>query len=160
MEKNGLPPLDDKLLDFYKNAYEFYQKYYMCDFQVDYDKVKVVSELTYYQVNEEEFSTLEELKDHIKFYFTGMTLNDILLEINYYFIEENGILYALDFREHRYVGQLIDKAEENARTQGEAFVYISTGESGLYEKYGYSFYKMMKDLGGEDSRVYRKAICS
>ena len=38
------------------------------------------------------------------------------------------------------------------------WIYISTGETGLYEKYGYSFWKMMKDMNGEDSRVYRKEI--
>jgi len=38
------------------------------------------------------------------------------------------------------------------------YIYISTGETGLYEKYGYSFWKMMKDVNGEDSRVYRKEI--
>lgn len=71
-----------------------------------------------------------------------------------------GFVYTFpEFRGHRYVGQLIEQAEENVRTQGKAFVYISTYASGLYEKYGYSFYKMMKDAEGEDSRVYRKAIC-
>ena len=35
------------------------------------------------------------------------------------------------------------------------YLYISTGEVGLYEKYGYSFWKTMKDMHGEDSRVYR-----
>ena len=28
----------------------------------------------------------------------------------------------------------------------------------MYEKYGYDFFKMDKDIGGEDSRVYRKAL--
>lgn len=35
-------------------------------------------------------------------------------------------------------------------------VYISTGATGLYEKYGYSFCQMMKDMHGEDSRVYTR----
>ena len=28
----------------------------------------------------------------------------------------------------------------------------------MYEKYGYEFFKTDKDIGGEDSRVYRKAF--
>lgn len=32
--------------------------------------------------------------------------------------------------------------------------YFTLNENGLYEKYGYTFYKMMKDINGEDSRVY------
>ena len=72
-----------------------------------------------------------------------------------------GFVYTFpEFRGHRYMEQLIEKAEEKARSQGEKFIYISTGEIGLYEKYGYSFYKIMKDMGGEETRVYRKAICS
>ena len=39
-------------------------------------------------------------------------------------------------------------------------IYISTGETGLYEKYGYQFWKIMKDVHGEDSRVYRTDIVS
>ena len=39
-------------------------------------------------------------------------------------------------------------------------IYISTGETGLYEKYGYQFWKIMKDVAGDDSRVYRTDIVS
>ena len=39
-------------------------------------------------------------------------------------------------------------------------MYISTNHIGLYEKYGYEFFQMMKDVGWEDSRVYRKAMDS
>ena len=33
---------------------------------------------------------------------------------------------------------------------------ISTGHTGLYEKYGYEFFKTEKDVSGEDSRIYCK----
>lgn len=70
-----------------------------------------------------------------------------------------GFVYTFpQFRGHRYIEKLIKKAEENAHNRGVEFVYISTGETGLYEKYGYSFYKILKDIGGDDSRVYRKAL--
>ena len=45
-----------------------------------------------------------------------------------------------------------------AAEDGMEYVYISTNHEGLYEKYGYAFYQMMKDIGGEDSRVYRKCV--
>jgi inorganic pyrophosphatase len=41
-----------------------------------------------------------------------------------------------------------------AKKKGHNHIYISTGEIGLYEKYGYRFWKNMKDVSGEDSRVY------
>ena len=41
---------------------------------------------------------------------------------------------------------------------GREYIYISTNHTGLYEKYGYEFFQMDKDIGGEDSRVYRKAL--
>ena len=41
---------------------------------------------------------------------------------------------------------------------GKEYIYISTNHTGLYEKYGYEFFQMDKDMDGEDSRVYRKAL--
>lgn len=63
-----------------------------------------------------------------------------------------------DFAGHRYMGILLDAAYDAARKDGAKEIYISTGETGLYEKYGYSFYRMMKDMHGEDSRVYRREV--
>jgi GNAT superfamily N-acetyltransferase len=71
-----------------------------------------------------------------------------------------GFVYTFPaFRGNRYMGQLLDHAEVLARGEGHRTIYISTGETGLYEKYGYSFWKTMKDVNGEDSRVYRKTVC-
>ena len=70
-----------------------------------------------------------------------------------------GFVYTFPaFRGNRYIGQLLDYAEVLARGEDHRYVYISTGETGLYEKYGYSFWKTMKDVNGEDSRVYRKLV--
>ncbi len=67
-----------------------------------------------------------------------------------------GFVYTFpQYRGHRYVGFLLAHAYEAAKSYGAKQIYISTGEVGLYEKYGYSFYKLMKDIHGEDSRVYR-----
>ena len=70
-----------------------------------------------------------------------------------------GFVYTFPaFRGNRYMGKLLDYAEVLARGEGHRYIHISTGETGLYEKYGYSFWKTMKDVNGEDSRVYRKLV--
>lgn len=61
-------------------------------------------------------------------------------------------------RGHRYLGKLIEHAERLARDGGAENLYISTGETGLYERYSFAFMGMMKDVHGEDSRVYIKAL--
>lgn len=70
-----------------------------------------------------------------------------------------GFVYTFPQRRgHRYVGRLLDYAHFLARNDRHPYIYISTGETGLYEKYGYIFWKVMKDIGGEDSRVYRRRV--
>lgn len=67
-----------------------------------------------------------------------------------------GFVYTFpQYRGHRYMETLLEFAYITAKGDGVRQLYISTGETGLYEKYGYSFYCMMKDMHGEDSRVYR-----
>lgn len=63
-----------------------------------------------------------------------------------------------DYRGNRYVGKLLSHAEGLAREAGVENIYISTNHIGLYEKYGYEFYKIMKDVDGEDSRVYKRHL--
>lgn len=70
-----------------------------------------------------------------------------------------GFVYTFpQYRGHRNMGILLDAAYDAAKKDGAKQIYISTGETGLYEKYGYSFYRMMKDMHGEDSRVYRREV--
>ena len=70
-----------------------------------------------------------------------------------------GFLYTFpDYRGHHYAGMLLDYAESIATVMEREYIYISTNHVGLYEKYGYEFYKMEKDIHGENSRVYRKDI--
>lgn len=67
-----------------------------------------------------------------------------------------GFVYTFpEDRGHRYMGLLLDFAYATARANGARYIYVSTDKTGLYEKYRYSFYQMMKDMNGEDSRVYR-----
>lgn len=70
-----------------------------------------------------------------------------------------GFVYTFPkFRGKRHMGKLLEYACFLAGKEGRRHIYISTGETGLYEKYGYRFWKMMKDVNGEDSRIYRKDI--
>ena len=66
-----------------------------------------------------------------------------------------GFVYTFpEYRGNRWAGKLLEYAYMLAKKDGHKHIYISTGETGLYEKYGYHFLKTMKDIGGEDSRVY------
>ena len=67
-----------------------------------------------------------------------------------------GFVYTFpEYRGKRHIGKLLDQVYEFAKDDGYKHIYISTGETGLYEKYGYSFWKTMNDMHGEDSRIYR-----
>lgn len=68
------------------------------------------------------------------------------------------VFTAEEYRGRRCAGELISYAEGLAREDGHEFTYISTDHVGLYEKYGYELYQMVKSLDGEDARVYRKKI--
>ena len=66
-----------------------------------------------------------------------------------------GFVYTFpEYRGKRRAGKLLEYAYILAKNEGHKHIYISTGETGLYEKYGYRFWKNMKDINGEDSRVY------
>lgn len=62
------------------------------------------------------------------------------------------------YRGKRCMGKLLEYAYDLAEKEGHKYIYISTGEVGLYEKYGYTFWKMMTDVYGDESRVYRREI--
>jgi GNAT superfamily N-acetyltransferase len=67
-----------------------------------------------------------------------------------------GFVYTFPaYRGRRCFGQLLDAARRLAAKEGHHTLYISTCEVGLYEKYGCRFDRFLKDLHGEDSRVYR-----
>ena len=70
-----------------------------------------------------------------------------------------GFVYTFPaFRGQGYAEKLMRHAEELAKADGAASVHVSTNHVGLYERYGYTFFGMMKDVGGEDSRVYIKYL--
>lgn len=70
-----------------------------------------------------------------------------------------GFLYT--FPTHRgkgYAKELIKYAEVLAKADGKNALYISTNHIGLYEKFGYELLDIMKDIEGEDTRVYVKQL--
>lgn len=70
-----------------------------------------------------------------------------------------GFVYTFpEYRGKRRIGKLLEYAYMLAKNEGHKHIYISTDETGLYEKYGYTFWKMMKNIGGEESRVYRTDV--
>lgn len=70
-----------------------------------------------------------------------------------------GFVYTFpQHRGHRFVGKLFQEIEKLARAEEVRDIYISTNHTGLYEKYGCEFYRMMTDIHGEPSRVYKKHI--
>lgn len=67
-----------------------------------------------------------------------------------------GFVYTFPrFRGNGFIGKLLKYAKTVAENNGANQIYISTNHTGLYEKYGYSFYKIMKDNEGNDSKVYK-----
>lgn len=62
------------------------------------------------------------------------------------------------YRGNRLAGELLSNAEELAKQSGATHTYISTNHIGLYEKYGYEFFTVAKDVEGEKTRVYRKKL--
>ncbi len=70
-----------------------------------------------------------------------------------------GFVYTFpEYRGKRRVGKLLEYAYMLAKKDEYRHIYISTGETGLYEKYGYHFRKVMKNVDGEVSRVYQTDV--
>lgn len=63
-----------------------------------------------------------------------------------------------EYRGHHYSELLIKKAEKSALESGMTNIYISTNETGLYEKFGYEFYELQNDIIGNSSCVYKKSL--
>lgn len=69
-----------------------------------------------------------------------------------------GFVYTFPaYRGRRLVGLLLERARELARQDGWPMLYVSTEENGLYEKYGFTYWKTMQTVYGSESRVYRKS---
>lgn len=70
-----------------------------------------------------------------------------------------GFVYTFpNYRGNRRAGELLNHAENLAKKDGAKNIWISTDHIGLYEKYGYEFFKTAKTNAGEDSRIYTKRL--
>ena len=70
-----------------------------------------------------------------------------------------GFVYTFPaHRGKRRMGKLLEHAYALAREDGYPCIYISTREEGLYEKYGCTRWKTMRDIYGEESSVFRLPI--
>lgn len=67
-----------------------------------------------------------------------------------------GFVYtAPEYRGRRLMGRLIAEVKALAREDGYDTLWISTGETGLYEKYGAEFDRILRNERESDSRIYR-----
>lgn len=70
-----------------------------------------------------------------------------------------GFVYTFEnYRGNRYSQLLIDEACAIAKQTKAEFVYISTTHVGLYERYGFDYYRTQKNVADEDTRIYRKKL--
>ena len=70
-----------------------------------------------------------------------------------------GFVYTFPaFRGARRSGALIEAACALAREAGFRRVYVSTRETGLYEKYGFAFMRMARDAWGGETRLYGRDL--
>ncbi|MBQ8688204.1 MAG: GNAT family N-acetyltransferase [Ruminococcus sp.] len=68
------------------------------------------------------------------------------------------VFTAPEYRGHRYSGELIKHAFNEAKKQGYNKVYLATDHIGLYEKYGFTYMESRIDIYGEESRVYYRKL--
>ncbi|MCR5316922.1 MAG: YjjG family noncanonical pyrimidine nucleotidase [Treponema sp.] len=64
------------------------------------------------------------------------------------------------YRGHHLAGRIIEHCMNNAAAlyPESEYVYVSSDEKGLYEKYGFEFVGKMKSVWGKDSGIFRKKI--
>lgn len=70
-----------------------------------------------------------------------------------------GFVYTFpQFRGKRRIGKLIEHAYQLAKKERRTHLYISTDQRGLYEHFGFSFLRELKDRHGERSLVYSMPV--
>ena len=70
-----------------------------------------------------------------------------------------GFVYTFhSFRGKRRIGKLIEYIYLYAKKKGYKNIYISTDQKGLYENFGFKFFREMKDRSNEMSLVYKMDI--
>lgn len=70
-----------------------------------------------------------------------------------------GFVYTFpEYRGKRVFGKLVDYACDLAKTEGYDIMHVSTDATGIYEKYGFIYWKNMQSIYGWTCRVYRKKL--
>lgn len=70
-----------------------------------------------------------------------------------------GFVYTFPaFRGKRRIGKLIEHIYLLAKSEGHRFLFISTDQKGLYEKFGFKYLTTTKTVQNEDTLVYRMPI--
>ena len=70
-----------------------------------------------------------------------------------------GFVYTFPaYRGHRYSEKLIHHACSLAKAGGYSHVYLSSDETGLYEKYGFLLYKYMRTVDGDLTQVFSRRL--
>ena len=95
--------------------------------------------------------------DHLVSFCTYVERDDIPSDLKPWM----GFVYTFpQYRGHRCMQRLCVEVARLARQEHVSKVYISTGEKGLYEKYGCKFIGEMPNQNGVPARIYVKEIPS
>lgn len=70
-----------------------------------------------------------------------------------------GFVYTFpQYRGRRLSGQLTEKAVELASKMGYEYIYVSSEEKGLYEKYGFEFLSDAMSEHGYETQIFRRKL--
>ena len=70
-----------------------------------------------------------------------------------------GFVYTFpEYRGHRCSGRLADYAAELAKQEGFEYLYVSSEETGLYEKYGFEFVEWTTSVHGYETKVFKRML--
>ncbi len=58
-----------------------------------------------------------------------------------------------EYRRQRHLGRLLDLLAEEAARRGYPRVYVATDHVGVYERYGFVYYKNQVSVWGDDDRI-------
>ena len=121
---------------------------------------KAINYLIYLLDNEDKLA--EYLGDYKKLYFMiendeivslcTLSDRDCILDDNMY--PWIGFVYTYPkYRGKRYSGKLIDYVIEKAKEEGFNKVYVSTGEEGLYERFGFEYLETRIDRWDDEGQI-------
>lgn len=89
--------------------------------------------------------------------FLTLTKQDVIRDESMY--PWIGFVFTVpEYRGHRYSEQLMNYAEDVAKSKGFDNVYVATDHVGLYEKFGYEYLENRIGYWGDDNRVLFKTL--